>query len=338
VRKDGTVMPVLVNATAIKDESGNYLMSRSTVFDITEIKRLRDIVTESEKKFRTILEEMNDAYFEVDPVGNYTFVNNRLCEMLLYSWEELMGMNYRHFIAEEDFKDIYSAYNKVYRTGESNKGVVMKAIRKDGTTWYIECSISPLRNQQGKIIGFRSVGRDVSERVELQNKLAQMAMHDGLTGLPNRVLLNDRFEMAVARAQRNKKKLSVMILDLDKFKLINDTLGHGTGDGLLKSVAARLSDMVRKSDTVARIGGDEFVVLLPETSLPRDAVNTAQKIVKAFSKSFTVDGHDLNVTTSIGIAIYPENGNDMESLLKKADTAMYFAKEHGRNSYKLAGD
>ncbi|MDD5311440.1 MAG: diguanylate cyclase [Dehalococcoidia bacterium] len=336
VRKDGTVMPVLVSATAIKDQSGNYLMSRSTVFDITEIKRLRDVVTESEKKYRTILEEMHDAYFEVDLAGNYTFVNNRLCEMLLYSREELMGTSYRHFIAEEDFKGIFTAYNKVFRTGESNKGVVMKAVRKDGTTWFAECSISPIRNQKGKITGFRSVARDVSERVELQNRLSQMAMHDGLTGLPNRVLLNDRFEMAVARAQRQKKKLTIMILDLDKFKLINDTLGHGTGDGLLKSVSARLSMLVRKSDTVARIGGDEFVVLLPEIAEGKDAMNTAQKIVKAFGRPFTVDGHDLNITTSIGIALFPDNGEDMEELLKKADTAMYYAKEHGRNSYKLA--
>jgi len=338
VRKDGTVMPILLSATAIKDESGNYLMSRSTVFDITEIKRLRDVVTESEKKYRTILEEMHDAYLEVDLAGNYTFLNSRICEMLLYSREELMGMNFRSIVAEEDIKDIFAAYNKVFSTGEPNKGVVMKAVRKDGTTWYAECSISPVKNQKDRIIGFRSVARDVSERVELQKKLAQMAMHDGLTGLPNRVLLNDRFEMAVARAQRNKKKLTVMILDLDKFKLVNDTLGHGTGDGLLKSVATRLSMMVRKSDTVARIGGDEFAVLLPETSLARDAMSTAQKIVKAFSRSFTVDGHDLNVTTSIGIAVYPDNGEDMEELLKEADSAMYYAKEHGRNGYKLAGD
>ena len=174
--------------------------------------------------------------------------------------------------------------------------------------------------------------------MELQNKLAVMAMHDALTGLPNRSLLYDRFNIACAQAQRNNRKLAVMELDLDRFKTINDTLGHAAGDELLKATADRLSAMVRKSDTVARLGGDEFVVLIPEFTNIKDVLKTAQKILSAFQKPFIIDGQELQVTTSIGIAVYPRDGSNIEELLKAADAAMYYTKEHGRNSYKLSGD
>lgn len=187
-------------------------------------------------------------------------------------------------------------------------------------------------------MGYRCVGRDVTERMELQNKLAVLAMHDALTGLPNRSLLYDRFNIACAQAQRHKKKLAAMELDLDNFKTINDTLGHAAGDELLKATADRLTALVRKSDTVARLGGDEFVVLIPEFTNVKDVIKAAQKILAAFQKPLAIDGRDLQVTTSIGIAIYPRDGSNIEDLLKVADAAMYYTKEHGRNSYKLSGD
>jgi len=172
-------------------------------------------------------------------------------------------------------------------------------------------------------------------RKQSEEQLAHMAMHDALTGLPNRNLLNDRIKIALAQAERNRHTLAVMMLDLDHFKDINDTLGHGVGDELLKAVSLRLSGMLRRGDTVARMGGDEFIVLLPQISNADYAGQVAGKIVATFEDAFMVEGHSLKVTISIGIALYPEAGRDAENLLKNADVAMYQAKEAGRDRYSI---
>jgi diguanylate cyclase (GGDEF)-like protein/PAS domain S-box-containing protein len=281
---------------------------------------------------------MNDSYFEMDLANNFTFVNRMLCKELRYSKEELIGTDSRLNIAVENREEMHERFTQVVLTGEPQRGLVFKFIRKDGMTGFGEISVSPQKDASGKVIGFRCLSRDISERMELQNKLAVMAMHDALTGLPNRSLLYDRFGIACAQAQRNNRKLAVMELDLDNFKTINDTLGHAAGDELLKATADRLSAMVRKSDTVARLGGDEFVVLIPEYTNVKDVLKTAQKIHSAFQEPFVVDGQELLVTTSIGIAVFPRDGSNIEDLLKAADAAMYYTKEHGRNSYKLSGD
>ena len=162
-----------------------------------------------------------------------------------------------------------------------------------------------------------------------------MAYHDSLTGLPNRKLFSDRLGIALAQAQRNQKKVGVAMLDLDNFKDVNDTLGHDVGDLLLKAAAERLSAALRKGDTVARFGGDEFVLILPDLKAIEDAIQVAQKIVDSFCKPFLIDTHQLVVTTSIGIAVYPNDGTDEGILLKNADIAMYQAKQAGRARYQL---
>jgi diguanylate cyclase (GGDEF)-like protein len=168
----------------------------------------------------------------------------------------------------------------------------------------------------------------------MEETVKWLAFHDGLTGLPNRRLFSDRLTMALAHVRRNRKKLGVMILDLDKFKHINDTLGHPVGDRLLRVVGERLTKMLRKEDTVARIGGDEFMLLLPEISRADDVILVAERILALFTEPVDVDGHELHVTTSIGFALYPENGEDGDSLIKNADIALYVAKDRGRNRYE----
>jgi diguanylate cyclase (GGDEF)-like protein len=169
----------------------------------------------------------------------------------------------------------------------------------------------------------------------LEQKLADMATHDPLTGLPNRLLLSDRLTVGLAQAQRSGTSLAVMMLDLDRFKTVNDTFGHSVGDELLRAAGERLIGIVRKSDTVARMGGDEFVVLLLQIDKMEDAIRVSQKILGAFRKPFVLDAYQIRITTSIGIAIYPEDGEDVETLFKNADTAMYWAKEQGRDNYEL---
>jgi diguanylate cyclase (GGDEF)-like protein len=206
--------------------------------------------------------------------------------------------------------------------------------RKDGSTVQVEISTN------GAICGGQKlvfcVCRDITERKKIEQKLSKMATHDALTELPNRLLLTDRFDISVARAKRNAGNVSIMMLDLDHFKYVNDTLGHDIGDKLLKAIGNMLKGIVRKSDTVARMGGDEFVLLLPEVNDLQNIQRIAQKILDDFKKPFPINGHNLLITTSIGIAVYPSDGEDFESLMTSADKAMYYAKESGRNNYKFA--
>jgi diguanylate cyclase (GGDEF)-like protein len=200
---------------------------------------------------------------------------------------------------------------------------------------FTELSASLIKDAEGKPIGFRGISRDITERKHLEEKIQQMAFHDSLTGLPNRKLFSDRLGIALAQAQRNQKKVGIAMLDLDNFKGVNDTLGHDVGDILLQAAAERLSAALRKSDTVARFGGDEFVLIIPDLKAREDAIQVAQKIVDSFCKPFLIDTHQLVVTTSIGIAVYPHDGTDEGMLLKNADIAMYQAKQAGRARYQL---
>jgi diguanylate cyclase (GGDEF)-like protein len=175
------------------------------------------------------------------------------------------------------------------------------------------------------------------ERKRLELLLVMQATHDMLTGLPNRALLIDRVSMSVARAQRNQKMLALMLLDLDRFKTVNDTLGHNVGDMLLKAVSARLLEIVRTSDTVARLGGDEFTILCAEITGYEEAAEIAQRVLDCFKQPFAFDGHSISTSTSMGIAVYPEDGTSFETLLKNADIAMYRVKDGGRNNFKFFG-
>jgi diguanylate cyclase (GGDEF)-like protein/PAS domain S-box-containing protein len=208
-------------------------------------------------------------------------------------------------------------------------------IRHDGTEIPVEYCISTIQDRSGGATGSVIVFRDVTLTRAIAQQITHTAQHDFLTGLPNRILLSDRITQAIALAPRHLKKVAVLFLDLDGFKHINDSLGHPIGDKLLKSVAHRLEECVRGSDTVSRQGGDEFVVLLSETAQAEDAALTAKRMLQAVAQAHSIDHHELHVTTSIGVSIYPDDGLDAETLIKNADTAMYQAKENGRQSYRF---
>jgi len=303
--------------------------------DINDRKRAEEAVRLSEEKYRNILARMNDSYFEVNLTGNFTFVNDATCHNLGYTREELIGKNFKLIVTEDTWKLVFEAYHNVYLTGQPNNGFSFPIIRKDGSVGFTESSISLLENERGEAIGFRSVGRDVTERKKLETKLEEMATHDALTGLPSRTLLNDRLNVAIHQAKRKSRTIAVMMLDLDKFKSVNDTLGHSVGDELLKAVGGRLTKVTRKTDTVARFGGDEFMILLSEITGMDEAAEIAQRILCSFQEPFLLEGNELQITTSIGIALYPDDGSDINTLVKYSDAAMYTVKASGRGNYSF---
>jgi diguanylate cyclase (GGDEF)-like protein/PAS domain S-box-containing protein len=306
--------------------------------NITERKNMEKELRQSEEKYRTILENIQEGYFEVDLAGNFTFFNDPVCQIIGYPREELMGMNDRVYTNEETAKKVYQAFNKVYKTGKPTKEFDWQIIRKDGTKRYIEASVSLKKDLAGRPIGFKGIIRDITERKEMDQQLNYMATHDALTELPNRMLFMDRLQVALAQSKRNKKKLAVMMLDLDNFKDINDTLGHMVGDKLLKEVGHRLTGILRQSDTVARLGGDEFVILLSNLEKVEYAAGVAKVILKSFQKPFLTADNKIISNASVGIAIFPNDCEDVDSLLKKSDVAMYSVKTHGRNGYKFFSD
>jgi len=267
-KSDGAVSYAESSIDLRRNDKGEIMGFKVVSRDVTDRKLLEQELQLSEEKYRTILEEMEDAYYEVDLSGDFIFVNESTTRHTGYSKDELTSMNFRQLTYEEDINPVFTAFNNVYRSGEPNKGYSHRLIKKDGSIGYVEAAISLLRDKQGKIIGFRAVSRDVTERKRLEQKLADMATHDFLTGLPNRILLIDRFQVAVAQASRNNYKLAVMSVDLYRFKEVNDTLGHSAGDELLKAISLRMLNVLRSSDTVARVGGDEFLLLLQEIHYP----------------------------------------------------------------------
>src|SRR6202030_345341 len=222
---------------------------------------------------------------------------------------------------------------------QQNKSVVLSGscmlIRRAGNESAIEDSAAPIHDRRGQVTGAVMVFHDVTQARAMSQRMSYLAHHDYLTDLPNRLLLNDRLTQAMAAARRQQQQLAVLFVDVDRFKHINDTLGHAIGDELLQSVAGRLVASVRGSDTVSRQGGDEFVILLSTIARAEDAALSANKILTALGMPHHVKEHDLQITVSMGIGIYPEDGTDAETLVKNADIAMLNAKDNGRNNYQF---
>ena len=296
---------------------------------------MEEYLRQSEEKYRTILADMQEGYFEVDLAGNFTFCNDSMSRLTGCSKEELLGMNHKRFANEETAKEVFQAFNKVYTTGEPSKAFDWQIIRKDGAKRYVESSVSLRKDSSDKPTGFRGIVRDITERKRMEQQINYMATHDTLTGLPNRLMFSQLLNQAILSAQRNKRQLAVFFIDLDRFKTINDSLGHEAGDRLLKEIGNRFKKSLRAVDVVGRLGGDEFVVFIEEVKEFRQVEIVAHKLLSSAIKPMVLTGEECRVTASIGISVYPRDGEDEQSLIKNADIAMYFAKEEGKNNYQF---
>lgn len=316
----------------------NWLVPQA-LRNVIHRKKVEEELFVEKERARVTLESIGDGVLSTDTACNITYLNLEAERMTGWSNDEASGHPILQVFQLIDSKTRQPARNPVEMVIEQRKKLSLHAdsvlVRRDGYESPIEDSVAPIFDRNGDVTGAVVTFHDVSEVKAMAHKMEHLAQHDYLTGLPNRLLFNDRLSQAIVYAQRHKIELAVLFLDLDNFKHINDSLGHAVGDKLLQSVASRLIAQVRHSDTVSRLGGDEFVVLVHEDTLAEHAVITAEKILHALAQAHHLAGHELHVTTSIGVGLFPADGADPEELLKNADAAMYHAKKKGRNNYQL---
>lgn len=328
-----------------KDHADAYWLPRALRYvtdrKATEraLRATEEVLFKEKQRAQVTLNSIGDAVLATDIAGNVTYLNLVAEAMTGWSHEDALGRPLAEVFNIIDGTTREAAVNPAQRAIEEDRtvGLAMNCvlIRRDGVEVPIEDSAAPIYDRHGRIAGAVIVFRDASRSRAMTEKMAHLAQHDFLTGLPNRMLLTERLSQAIGLAQRHRKQVALLFLDLDNFKRINDSLGHAIGDRLLQSVAERLTGCVRATDTVCRQSGDEFVILLAEIEQPQDAARVAEKVRAALAVPHLIGGHELPVTLSIGISVYPDDGDNADTLMQSADTAMYKAKVSGRNNYRF---
>jgi len=298
--------------------------------DLNERKQAKD----SLRKLSRAVEQSPASVVITDTGGHIEYANPKFLEITGYSLDEVIGRKPNILKSGHTPKADHDDLWQTISSGREWRGEFLN-VRKDGRRYWEYASISPIKAADGTITHYIAVKEDISVRKEYEERLFHQANFDPLTGLPNRVLVLDRLNQGLSRARRENDSLAVVFVDLDNFKNVNDTLGHAEGDVLSKQAAQRLTDCVRETDTVSRTGGDEFVIVLPAMHQPSDVEFVARKITEAFAKPFAIGSYDFHVTPSMGIAIYPGDGDDPSILLRNADAAMHLSKRKGRNAFQF---
>lgn len=329
VYSDGTRRMFRHRGAVLRDEDGRLVRLAGILQDITE----QHQASERMRKLATAVEQTADAVMITNAQGCIEYVNAAFTRMSGYAGDEVIGKTPRVLKSGRTPEIFYRRMWHAILRGEVFSDVLVNR-RKDGALYHEALTISPQLDASGQVTHFIATGRDITDQVQFQARIEHLATHDSLTGLPNRALLMDRLEQAMARSKWRHRHVAVLFMDMDRFKVINDTLGHASGDSLLKAIAERLGAAVREGDTVARLGGDEFAVILNDVANAEDVERTARQLLDSVSAPFTIEGRELFVTTSIGVSMYPRDGEDCVTLLKRADVAMYNAKVSGKNRFE----
>ena len=331
LRKNGSEFPLEISLAKWERDDGQFFTG--IVRDITERKRDEIALKDSESRFRFMLENSPiAARITNNATGQVVFANQRYAELIDSMRDKVIGINPKNYYANPlDYSDVLNQLGKGERV--TNR-LVELLIRNEHerTKWALASYMQLEYQNEPAILGWFY---DITDRKEMEEQVQHLAYHDPLTDLPNRMLFADRLQQALATAKRDQAQLALMFIDLDKFKPVNDTYGHHVGDLLLKEVAQRIRDCLRDSDTVGRIGGDEFVVLLPVIKSEHDALEVAEKIRCSLNLPFELAGLSLGISSSSGVALYPEHGNEEKQLIKNADDAMYYAKSVGRDNVQI---
>jgi diguanylate cyclase (GGDEF)-like protein/PAS domain S-box-containing protein len=322
----------------LEERLDDYSMSKALASMLERSAHAEALFLERERA-QVTLASIGDAVISTDVAGNITYLNPVAESMTGWSRQEASGRPLQEVLRLIDGDSREPALNPLAMAILHDKTVGLSAncvlIRRDGYETAIEDTAAPIRDRRGQVIGAVIVFHDVSAARAMSLRMSYLAQHDFLTELPNRMLLNDRLVQAMALAHRHHTALAVLFVDVDRFKQINDSVGHTGGDQLLKSIARRLVGCVRNSDTVGRYGGDEFVVLLSEVAHSQDAALSARKILASLCAAHRIEHQELSVTVSMGIAVFPDDGTDAAILLKNADTALLNAKVLGRGSHQF---
>jgi len=335
-RKDGTGIDVEIVCHDLEFEGADAVLVAAN--DVTEQKRAQQAAREAEEKYRAIFDEAVIGIFQHTVDGRPVEVNRAFARMHGYdSPEELLAevknAPRQVFVNPERMAELCrEAEHSVVRNAE------IELYRRDQTRMWVLVNLRAVRDAAGAVVRFEGTAEDITDRKAAEAQVKFLAYHDALTGLPNRTLFMDRLETAVAARRRAGENLAVLFLDLDRFKYVNDSLGHSVGDRMLQDVSARLKGSVRAQDTVARVGGDEFLIMLDRVAGADDAQAGAQRVLRAVLQPFAVQDHTLNTSCSIGISLFPQHGVDAETLIRNADAAMYSAKENGSNRVRFFSD
>lgn len=333
-RADGTVFEAELRVRHTPGEDLFLIEGR----DISKFVKSAEALREREERLQGILSSVAEGIVTINDSGRIESANPACERMFGYGRGRMAGIDLGDLMPPE-MRDHHQRFFDAYMSGlfPTLMGRLVEGIgiRCDGSTFPMEISVSELRHGRHRL--FTAILRDISERKENEDRIRRLAHHDSLTGLPNRNLLNDRMNHALARVKRNGGRMAVLYVDLDRFKPVNDTLGHEAGDHVLQEVSQRLAACVRSSDTVARVGGDEFVVVIEEIQRPVEAALIARKIVEQLARPFDYEGHSCQVGASIGVAVFPDDGASMEEVCKAADIAMYRVKHAGRNGFCFFG-
>ena len=334
MRKNGERFPVIVSPSFIRDKTGEIVNYTATVKDISEQKKAIDALLRSESWLRNIFENTNTCIAATDSEGNVTNFNESFRALLGYDEETLYRMNFADFTHPDDLKEEMPYFNEILAGKRDGYRMIKRYYNSNNQIVWINLSTAVIRDKDGRVANFVAVIQDITDQKAAEEKIEFLAYHDALTELPNRILAKDHFGLATSFANRAGTKLALIFLDLDNFKTINDTLGHPVGDELLKAVSMRLHACIRETDTLSRQGGDEFLIFLSDVHDQESISHTAEKLLERISAPFEHEGQQLSISSSIGIAIYPDDGHDFDTLLKLADAAMYQAKSAGRNTYR----
>jgi diguanylate cyclase (GGDEF)-like protein/PAS domain S-box-containing protein len=294
-----------------------------------------DRLREVEQRFRDVVDAAGEYVWEIDQAGRYTFVSQRVTEVLGYTPDELIGRKPSEFMPAAEVERVLQwSARRTHKDGPF-RDFEHQSVTKAGDTIWQSVSGVPFTDAGGNFAGYRGTGMDITLRKLVEARYQRLATHDALTGLANRTSLQERLTQEIQLSARSGRAFAMLFIDLDRFKVINDTLGHAVGDALLQEVAKRLHACLRGGDLAARVGGDEFVIGLFSIAHPEHAGHVARKVLEALSQPCVIDGHTLNTGGSVGIAVYPDDGNDMDTLMKHGDVAMYHAKQLGRNRYEF---
>ncbi|MDH4183170.1 MAG: EAL domain-containing protein [Nitrospinota bacterium] len=330
IRKDGRSFPARLCVSPIFDDLGKIKLFSVMVEDVTEPKRKESMIQIAEK----VYERSDHGVVITDKDAIIQFVNPAFTAITGYDEKEAIGQHTRLLKSGRHEPEFYTKMWERLQKEGSWEGEIWNR-NKGGEAYQEYLKITAIKDGRGKVTNYTAVFSDLTRLRNQEEKIRFQAYHDELTGLPNRTLYFDRVDQAITRAHRSGKKLAVMFLDLDNFKIINDSLSHSTGDVMLQGVSARLISSLRETDTVARLGGDEFTILVEDVEDEKQISVVASKIMRSISEPFLFNGEDLFVTSSLGIAMFPSDGVTGDDLIKNADTAMYHAKEQGKNNFQF---